>query len=414
MPPPKPAARAAARPAAPARTAPAAARRPAAGAPATKKFKYVDDDDAVVSQHATASSGGFDGIFQSQFPVFKYKEGENEIRILPRTFDYEKLGVQAHWAFPVFVHFGIGPDRNSYLCRRLMLGETCGLCEERRMTQDADELKALRPAQRYVAWLIDRSDVKTGPKLWAMPPEKVEKEICLRSKIKSSGAILKITNPDLGYDVSFTVQKKGDFPQYGGVDISREPSPILDDPAQVAKWLDFIADSPIDKCLRWFDDRYIMQVFAGTSAKADPDLDAPPADGTARGRIADDAGEGRPDPELTGEVGDAGGEDGEITPESIMAMDETGLAEFFAAQDGWGELDLSQYDDDLFTAALSVAQHFFPDFTCERPEPEVEVEPDPPAGPIARTPAAPARPAARSPVEAAKARLAAVAPTARR
>lgn len=368
------------------------ASRPAPAQARKSKFTYQDDPEEVVSAHASAAGGAWDSIFDSQFPVFRPKEGENNIRILPRTFDAKALGVDPHWGFPVFVHSRIGPDGSSYLCRRLMHNEHCGLCEERRMVGgDADAQKALRPNKRYVVWLIDRSQPTTGPMLWAMPEQKMDKEICQRSKVKtgpSKGQILKITHPEQGYDVSFTMTKQGDWPNYAGVDISREPSPISDDPEQMDKWLDFIADHPLNEVLRWYEDRYIMQVYAGQQERADPDLDEQEEEQTAAEEETTGSEE---EPEAA--TGD------ELSPESIRAMSEQELGELCEANDlGF---DMADYENDLDNARESLVQHFFPG----TPEPEPEPAPPPRAKPAAVTrPAATAtKPAtAQRPAPAAK------------
>lgn len=347
------------------RPATVAARRP--GSPARPKFDYeyepvTEETNAAV---ATSAGSGYDGIFQSGYTIFKPKEGQNDIRILPRTFDWKKLKVAQHWAYPIQRHTNIGPDRAGYLCRRLMLAETCALCEERRLVgNDQDLLKQLRPTPAAVVWLIDRANEGAGPQLWAMPAQKVEVELCVRSKAKGSQPTLQITHPDEGFDISFSMKKQGKdaFPQYSAVDISRDPSPISDNPDLQRKWMQFIIEHPLDTMLRWFEDSYIFQVYAGQAEKEDEDLGEGPQSTAVE---TDVKAEHEPEPAEEEVVEEEGGEtveegngvdEAEVTYEDIRAMTEEQLGEF-AASRGL-EFDMSEYDD-LENAQESFVAHFF-------------------------------------------------------
>jgi hypothetical protein len=271
-----------------------------------------------------------------------------------------------------------------------MLGEACCLCEERRLlgSGDPEQVKALAPKKRWAAWLIDRANQSTGPQLWSMPPEKVEKEICMRSRVKSTGAVLKITHPEEGYDITFVGQKAQEFLNYNGIDISRESSPLNDDPETMRKWLDFIHDNPLDTILNWYEDRYIMQVYSGQQARPDEDLGGaePEAETEAHGATNGAATEEEQPVD-----------EGDLTPESIRELDEQGLLELCEAN-GLG-FDIADYDNDLDTARESLVAHFFPDLEEEQePEPEPEPVPPPRHVAVARAPAkpvvAPAKPVA--------------------
>jgi len=269
------------------KTKPAATLKPK-GNGSARRFVYEDTPDEVMQQHATAKSGARDSYTGAGFQSFKYREGENIIRVLPRTFNVEALRKEGwrnaqggpldpHWALPIWLHYGIGPDNSGFLCSAKMLGKDCILCDERFKASDQETKDELAPKLRYLTWEIDRSNEKQGPILWAMPPAKVEKEICLRAgKTKPP---LKLTNPDEGFDISFMVVKQGDFPNYSGIDISRQASPISDDPDTVEKWLAYIAEHPLNSVLVWYEPDYIAKVRGGeveavATAEAGAEADA--------------------------------------------------------------------------------------------------------------------------------------------
>lgn len=388
-------ARPVAKKAAPARTAAAPAKKAAAPlrtARPKSKFTYEEITDEVNSAQVNQSLSGYDGIFVGGYPTFKPREGTNDIRILPRTFDYKKCGVPPHWAYPIFRHTNIGPDRASYLCRKLMLEETCSLCEERSLVgNDQDASKLLRPTGAYVVWLIDRNDEAAGPKLWAMPAEKIERELCVRSKPRGSTEVLQITHPDTGYDVSFKMEKRGDFPQYSAIDIARDESPLSDDTELYTKWLNFVVDHPLNEMFRWFEDSYIYRVYAGQQEESDEELGT---DETAdEAETTNEEAEAEGEEETEGEEGN-GEEGGEITATDVRNMDEDQLSEFAASNEL--EFDMKDYDNDLTVAQDSLVAYFFPDApgreetNPEQVEQEEEQTPPPKkAAPVAQKKAAP-------------------------
>lgn len=304
----RPAAATAARPT-PARTTAAPATRPAprppvaAAGPARKKFVYHDRPAGTVAAHANQSVGSYDSFLGSRFPMYKVRDGHNSIRIMPPTFDYEKLGVDPHYGMEIHVHYGVGPDEAAYLCRHEMLGELCSLCDERRALAgvDPDAAKALKPVKRYLVWLIDRYEPTAGPKVYAMSAS-MDKEFCLRSRNKKTGAVLKIDHPEVGYDLEFFKEGSKKNTQYRGYEVSREPSPLSDNPTEAEKWLDYIQQNPVDSALQWYDDAYIVGVFQGAAERAD-ELDESGAG--VRDAVAEDdqveeqpaEGEGDPQPE---------------------------------------------------------------------------------------------------------------------
>src|SRR3974390_1371739 len=154
-----------------------------------KKFKFEPRSAESVKSRINQSSGGFDSYINSKFPRFKPSDGENRIRILPRTWkDTEKWGDA--WCIEIWVHTYIGPDRSNFQCLQKMYGKRCPVCEERKNESDEKLVKKMAPQKKCLAWLIDRDDEKSGPQWWAMPPSKGEREIAARSLNKKTGAVI--------------------------------------------------------------------------------------------------------------------------------------------------------------------------------------------------------------------------------
>lgn len=397
-------ARMAARPAAiPVATRPAA-RTAARAAPAKSRFQYDETPPEVYTKHANQSTGSYDNPTNPNFQTYKVRDGENSVRIMPRTFDYKALGVDPHWAYPIILHYGVGPDEASYLCRKEMLGEHCSLCEERRLLsgEDPEAGKALRPSRRYLVWVIDRLAEKDGPKIWAMPLT-VEKEICLRSVNKKTGAISKIDHPDSGFDIEFKREgNKKENTKYSGIDVSRDASPLSDDQALADKWLEFITENPLDATLQWYDDDYIMQTYGGQREKPD-ELDAEqPKAGRSR-RIRDSE---PPTPEETNADIEANADAAEAAASEEVAEDELpsseevlamGEEELVALIDSYSmAIDVGEFStvEDLAAAvdselaAIAEERAAAEDGTGgdeEQPPEDEEVAPEEPEPPPART-----------------------------
>jgi gp32 DNA binding protein like len=233
-------------------------------------FKYRGRDSESVARRSNQSSGAYDS-YTTNVPTFKPSEGENIIRIMPRTSqeDFEKWG--DHWGIDVLVHYGVGPDNGAYLCLDKMKGEPCPICEARASARTEEEADALRPTSRIMCWLIDRKEEKAGPKLWSMPLN-LSKDISHASQVKGSGEILLIDHPDEGYDVYFDREGEKLRTKYKRIEVDRNPSPLADDPKQQKRWLDYIEENPLPELLNYFPAEHIEKVLFGqVSARKEPE-----------------------------------------------------------------------------------------------------------------------------------------------
>ncbi len=215
------------------------------------------------TRRSKRSSGGYDSILDPDIPMFKPKEGENCIRILPPTWQDDKWG--NYWDIEVFVHYDVGAQGGSYLCLDKMNGEGCPVCEAAREAADKDEARSFRPVVRALCWLIDRNDEKAGPQVWSMP-NKMYKEINARSQDKKTKEVILIDGQADGldgYDVTFTRQGTKKETDYSGVEISREMTPLHDDERIEERWMKYIEAHPLPDILQFYDTEYIEKVLMG-------------------------------------------------------------------------------------------------------------------------------------------------------
>lgn len=224
------------------------------------KFKYKP----LTSEYLeTRKSGGgdYDQYVVEGIKMFKPQDGDNEIRIFPATWE------DGEYAYDINMHYGIGPDRQSYLCAHAMKREPCPICDERKQAdKDGDEeySKSLKPNLRAAVWLIDRSKEGDGPKLWFMP-KTLEREIPPQATDKKTGEVLQFIDPDEGYDLTFTKTGKEILTKYTGAKFARKPSALSDDEDTQEEWMQYVIDHPIPEILVFHDADRIAEAF-GTSA----------------------------------------------------------------------------------------------------------------------------------------------------
>lgn len=221
--------------------------------------------ESVERRKSKMAAGSFDKIFKSDIPTFKPKEGENHIRILPPTWNTDPDSEEGArwgdgWEIQIHLHYGVGPDRGSYLCLDKMLGKPCSVCDARH-DMDEDEKNEIRVSARNVCWIVDRKNEKLGPQVWSMPGS-VAKDIANRSKSRD-GNPLPIDSPQDGYDVTFNKEGTDIKTKYTSIDVDREPSYLNQDEAIEKKWLQYIVDNPLPEVLEYYESDYIEKVLFG-------------------------------------------------------------------------------------------------------------------------------------------------------
>jgi len=233
----------------------------------SKRFTYKKRDPETVKKRSTQGAGNRDQIFKDEFNIFKVKE-DNNIRILPPTWDDPE-----HYAFDIYIHYGIGPDESSFICLdKTDSDEKCPICEERAKAEaegDSEYATSLKPTKRPVCYVIDRDNEDDGPLLWAMPWT-VDRDLSAQSFDKSTGEVIPLDDPYDGFDVSFSRQGKGRNTKYVGLSIGRHSSEASDDLDDI---LEKIQEDPVPDTLDIKDADYISGVFSGHNKSSDNDND---------------------------------------------------------------------------------------------------------------------------------------------
>lgn len=277
------------------------------------RFTYQARDPEEAKRRAEGGGDDFDVYLRREITFFKPADRDNAIRILPPTWEGAK-----HYGMDVHVHYGVGPDRQTYLCLHKMKGERCPICEERAEASrkgDEEYAKELAPKRRVLVYVIDRNNEREGPMAWAMP-QGLDQDITKVSIDRRTGAVLYIDHPDEGFDVFFEKNGTGIKTKYEGVSIDRNPSRLGSD-----AWLDFAMDNPLPDQLVYYDYDRISEEFGGGGGEQ------------RTGRDRDDRGRsrgGRDDPpprdeprQERGRVGpreSTRSEEPELTWDSIHAM----------------------------------------------------------------------------------------------
>ncbi len=233
--------------------------------PSAQRFQYKARSVEEVKARANRSIGSRESYLAAEVDFFTPKAGDNNIRILPPTFEGAR-----HYGVDLHLHYGIGPDRSAFLCLDKMKAEACPICEERTNAAaegEEDLAKALRPKQRVLVWVINRGEEGKGPLAWSMPAG-LDKDIVNCSIDKGTGEILSVDDPsDKGYDIAFKREGMDERTKYTGIQVARRASPLSDDADEADKWLGFIAEHPLDSLLTFREYDFIKAAYAGTTAE---------------------------------------------------------------------------------------------------------------------------------------------------
>ena len=255
-----------------------------------ERFQYQQRGREDWKSRATQKTGLFDPIFFDEFAAFLPKEGNHTIRFLPPTWKEPK-----HYGLDIFVHYGIGPDNQSYLCAKAMGKGDCPICEERKLAEranDAEYMKELGATKRCLVWIINRAEEADGPVLWSVPVT-LDKEICRLAEDRHTGRYLNLDDPEEGYDVDFTREGSGRKTKYVAVQVARRDSPLCRDVESMEEWLAYVEKHPLPTVLQFFEPDYIAGMFAGAEERQEDndrerDIDAMPDKHQPRGREEND------------------------------------------------------------------------------------------------------------------------------
>ncbi len=248
-----------------------------------RKFKYKRRGADNVKKRMNQSATNRDGFINEDVDMYKVKDGDNLLRILPPTFNNLNGSEAEHYGLDVFVHYDVGTDGSSFLCLEQNFGEPCPICQARIEAEsegDKDLADKLKARKRVLMYVVDRDAEDAGPLIWSAPWT-VDKDLSMRSFDKRSGDIFYPDDPEEGYDIEFARTGKGRNTKYEGVQLARRATPLHDDEEQMDEWLEKIEDSPLDSLLIKPDPEHVERIFnAGmgmAAAGKDDDEDDKPS-----------------------------------------------------------------------------------------------------------------------------------------
>ncbi|MDK1290125.1 hypothetical protein [Pseudoalteromonas umbrosa] len=236
------------------------------------KFKYKRRGADNVKRRMNQSATNRDGFISDDVNMYKVKDGDNLLRILPPTFDNLNGTEAEHYGLDVFVHYDVGTDGSSFLCLEQNYGEPCPICQARLEAEAegnkelADKLKARK---RVLMYIIDRDNEDAGPLVWSAPWT-VDKDLSMRSFDKRSGDIFYPDDPEEGYDIEFARTGKGRNTKYEGVQLARRATPLHDDEDQMDDWLEKIEDTPLNGLLIKPQPEHMERIFNAGMGMANP------------------------------------------------------------------------------------------------------------------------------------------------
>lgn len=256
-----------------------------------RNFRYQERSVDQVRRQAERQTGRFDSPVKKDFDIWRPSGGENNIRILPATWENAE-----HYAFKVWMHKFIGSDGSSYLCPRKMLGKPCAICDAERDARDAgenDEAKDLTAQPQWVCWMLDRGgDNQERPMLYFMS-DVMDKDIVSLTYNSRRGDALKVDHPEVGRDLTIRRTGQGLKTRYGGFRFDPDATPVLDDATAMNEVLDFIEENPIPSVLNYYDNAYLENVISGTTARSDNDQGDEGQDNEGQDDGGDDGGDDR-------------------------------------------------------------------------------------------------------------------------
>ena len=217
----------------------------------------------------------FDRMFDRDVTMFKPHAGDNNVRILPPTWSNAD-----HYGYDMYVHYGVGPDRSSYLSLWKHHGQPDPIDEaSAAAARDGNDKleRELRATRRVAVWLIDRAEEDKGPQLWLSPATSFDRDVITQSRDRQTGEVLAVDDPENGYDIFFHKSGEKLATKYEGVSVARRSTPLHIDPATKERWLEFAVANPIPSMLKFYPYERIAAVFNGEALSGGMEEVAPTA-----------------------------------------------------------------------------------------------------------------------------------------
>lgn len=221
-----------------------------------KDFVYKRRSMEQVQQRASRPSDR-EGFLQDVVPFYASRDGENEIRILPKLWE----GPPDHYGVDVYVHYQVGPAKASVLCPLRHKKGPCPVCDDLDIADkagDEETVRQLRPTHRIVVLLVDRKDEKAGVQIWAMPST-VDQDIAKISQDRRSGQYYLVESPKEGFDIIFDKKGKLRNTNYDVLPLPRQPTTLHRSFIEEA----LEKEALIPDLLIWRDHDEIQELYSG-------------------------------------------------------------------------------------------------------------------------------------------------------
>ena len=228
-------------------------------------YRYRRRSTEDWEKRANQSGGEFEGIFTDDLPVYRVRDGENHIRPLPPSDEWQDMpDFPGHFGMDVYVHNEVGPNRAAVLCLAKMKGKRCPVCEEGAAIKgDEEEQRKYRASKRVVMLILDRKDKEKGVQIWAAPYT-LDRDFAKVAKDRQTGEVYAIDDPYEGYDITFDKEGKGRGTKYTGVQLARRPTSVPD--SILEKALQYT----IPHLLRWRSYDEVARLLRGGGDEDEP------------------------------------------------------------------------------------------------------------------------------------------------
>ena len=229
------------------------------------KFAFHKRPLEDLRKRQNQSGGNRDSWLKDSVKVWVPPVGKSRIRFLPPTWEDA-----THFGQDVYVHYGIGTDRSSYVCLDPKKNEfldsdsgPCPLCAARQkhQTKGNEELaQALAPNKRVCAWMIHRDRESDGPQLWPMPYT-IDKDIASQCQDDETKEVIYVDDPDKGYDIILNregMQQKTKYQARLG-----KECPLSRDDDLYDEWLEYVTDNPVPEMIVVAEPDHMEDALAG-------------------------------------------------------------------------------------------------------------------------------------------------------
>jgi hypothetical protein len=178
----------------------------------------------------------------SGMQVFTLPKKGCRVAIIPyevsvKTNKYAKPG-DLYYEKTYFVHRGVGPEEQAFVCPRRNFDQKCPICEHRAKLNrdpkaDKESVKALEPKQRQIFNIIDLSDLEKGVQLFDISYHLFGKKLDDKVENGDDGEYDQFFHPDEGFSLKLGVNEKSfngrSFNEVGDIDFKPYKEPIAEE-----------------------------------------------------------------------------------------------------------------------------------------------------------------------------------------